>query len=144
MRVEIWHILKDIPEEDATPPLPPRRGRAKTPTAPAIALPATQAAQIDHYGSDQQDQIDAVGSAVRRKPGAFSGGTAYLPLRDLVYGIDVIHPFHPVPITLMDRVHPQVSRVALWLRPPPLADGHLDRPSRLISHTVLPVSRALP
>jgi hypothetical protein len=55
-------------------------------------------------------------------------GTAdNLPLRDRVHGINVIHPFFALPIALVDRIHPQVSGSALWVRPTPLPDGDARR-----------------
>ena len=47
-----------------------------------------------------------------------------LPLGHGIHGVDVIPALGPFPVSLMDRVHPQVSRTALWIWPAPLADRH--------------------
>ena len=68
----------------------------------------------------------------------------YLPLRDLIHGVDVVDPFDSVQIPLVHGVHSQIARPAVWFRTPPLANGHRCGPSRLIRHPPLSVGPALP
>ncbi len=68
----------------------------------------------------------------------------YLPLSDLVDGIDVIYPLHSVQVSLMNRVHPQVSGPDQRLRSTPLANRHLGRPRRLIDDAPLPIRASPP
>src|SRR5258706_237733 len=65
------------------------------------------------------------------------GGAHDLPLRYLVDGVDVVHPFDSVPIALAHRIYPQIPGATVWFRPTPLADGHLRRASRLVDHPPL-------
>ena len=55
------------------------------------------------------------------------GGSYHLPLRDLIDGIDVVHAFAAFLIALMHGVHPQITRLALRIGPPPLCDGNRGR-----------------
>jgi hypothetical protein len=56
----------------------------------------------------------------------------------------VVHAFDFVLIALMHHIDPQISRSAVWLRPTPLADIHLRRPSGLIAYTAFAVWPTLP
>src|SRR4051812_16471308 len=49
----------------------------------------------------------------------------HLPLRDLIHGIDVVHPFGSLQISLMHRIDTQVSRLTSRIGSPPLADRDL-------------------
>jgi hypothetical protein len=72
-------------------------------------------------------------------------GRAYhFPLRHFIHCVDVVHTFDPVPISLMHRVHPQVSGPSVWLGRSPLPNGHLRRPRWLIYNPALPIGPALP
>lgn len=51
----------------------------------------------------------------------------HLPLRDLIYRVDVIHPFDAIPVPLVDGVHPKISGASFRLRAAPLSDRHCCR-----------------
>jgi hypothetical protein len=51
----------------------------------------------------------------------------HLPLRHRIDRVDVEHPRLAVVVTLVHRVHPQITGLPLRVRFPPLADGHLAR-----------------
>src|SRR5579863_7079711 len=70
-------------------------------------------------------------------------GAHHLPLGDLVHRIDMIDSLHPVPISLVYRVYPQVSRPALGSWRPSLADGHRHGARALIDHPHFAVPRGL-
>ena len=55
------------------------------------------------------------------------GSTHDLPLRNFIHRVNVKHPFHSVPITLMHGVHPQIPRAVIRLWPTAFADAHLRR-----------------
>ncbi len=67
------------------------------------------------------------------------GGSGHLPLRDFIHRVNVIHAFDSVAISLMHRVHSQISRLALRPGLPTLADAHWRRPRHLILHAPSPI-----
>jgi hypothetical protein len=56
-------------------------------------------------------------------------------LRQLIDRVDVIHAFDSLGMALVHRVHSDLARLAVRLRPP-LADGYLRRPRPLVSRFV--------
>ena len=62
-----------------------------------------------------------------------------LPLRHLVYRVDVIQAFDAVLVALVNGVDAQISGPALRLRFAPLADGNQRRLGRLIAGVALAV-----
>ena len=73
----------------------------------------------------------------------FHGGDD-LELRDLVDGIDVVHPLLSVPIALVHGIDPDVTRLAPGLRLSPLADRHRRGPGLFEHHPPLTVLPPLP
>ena len=71
-------------------------------------------------------------------------GAHHLPLRDFIHRVNVIHPLASLQIALMHRIHPQISRAAIRLRPAALPDRHLRRPGRLIHDPLFPIPPTLP
>ena len=65
----------------------------------------------------------------------------HLPLGHRVHRVDVVHPRLAVEVALVHRVHPQVPRTPLRIRPPPLGDVHLPAPGALHRHPQVLVSR---
>jgi hypothetical protein len=63
-------------------------------------------------------------------------------LRHFIHCVDVIETLDSIEVALMHSVHPQISRPALRIGPPPFSDGHWRGPGGLISDAALAVRAA--
>src|SRR5450432_3556341 len=66
----------------------------------------------------------------------------HLPLRDFVYGVDVVDALDPIHVSLMDRVYSQIPGLAVGLRPPPFADGDFHWTRLGVAHKTFAVMAA--
>src|SRR5579885_944698 len=72
------------------------------------------------------------------------GAADHLPLRNRIHGIDVVHARSAIVLTLMHRIHAQVSGPALWVGSAPLPNRDLPRLSVLYADANLPIRCRLP
>src|SRR5580692_5774085 len=69
-------------------------------------------------------------------------GAHHLKLRHFIDRVDMVQTFDSLQIALMYRVDPQVTRLSPWVRPAPLANGHLNRPRLLVEDPLLTIGPA--
>jgi hypothetical protein len=67
-----------------------------------------------------------------------------LKLGDLVDQVDVVEPFDPIEIALVDGIDPQEARAAFRTGTAPLADADLYRPSLVYPPPAAPVGLGAP
>lgn len=75
--------------------------------------------------------------------GPYRSTPHYLPLRDLIDGVDAVHPFHAIQIALLHRIDLQISRLANWIRLTMLANLYLSGSSFGVTQSALAVAPLL-
>ena len=72
------------------------------------------------------------------------GGGGDLPLRDLIYGVDVVNTLAGGRIALVHGVDPQIAGLTLRIGTAPLADGGRGGSRPGVGETAFPIARLLP